>query len=57
MYIVTLLFLTNTLNNLATIRKLTDYAKYIILIRMNREDLAGQCDKRNLDVFRGEFDF
>ena len=57
MYIVTFLFSTNILNNLARIRTLTDYAKCIILIRMNREDLAGQCDKRNLDIFRGEFDF
>ncbi|KAI9254574.1 hypothetical protein BDA99DRAFT_518754 [Phascolomyces articulosus] len=29
----------------------------MLMFMMNREDLAGQCDKRNLDIFRGEFDF
>ncbi|KAI7851498.1 hypothetical protein BDC45DRAFT_486575 [Circinella umbellata] len=29
----------------------------MLMFMMNREDLAGQCNNRNLDGFRGEFDF
>ncbi|KAI9489477.1 hypothetical protein BDB00DRAFT_843113 [Zychaea mexicana] len=29
----------------------------MLMFMMNREDLASQCDKRNLNVFRAEFDF
>ncbi|KAI8887626.1 TPR-like protein [Backusella circina FSU 941] len=29
----------------------------MLMKSMNREDLANQCDKRNLDSFRGEFNF